>query len=163
MAALENPHWEEYAQARAAGLSQRNAYRKAYPRSENWKDGTVDVKACNLEKEDKILVRYRELKDAAAFMAGGAVMTRIEKREILANMARDETLPTADRQRAIDLDNKMENEYTSKADASEQQARIDRIKAETAKIKGEDRNENDPDDGFLDAIRGEVDKVWQQE
>lgn len=163
MAALDNPHWEDYAQARAAGLSQRNAYRKAYPRSKSWKDGTVDVKACNLEKEDKILVRYQELKDAAAFMAGGSVMTRIEKREILANMARDETLSAADRQRAIDLDNKMENEYTSKADASEQQARIDRIKAETARIKGENNDDISQDDGFMEALQGEVAEVWQQE
>ena len=163
MAALDNPHWEDYAQARAEGLSQRKAYRKAYPRSEKWKDATVDAKACNLEKEDKILARYKELKDAAAFMAGGAVMTRIEKREILANMARDETLPAADRQRAIDLDNKMENEYASKADATEQQARIDKIKAETARIKGEDRNEEGQNDGFIAALRGEVSEVWQEE
>lgn len=162
MAALDNPHWEDYAQARAAGLSQRKAYRKAYPRSEKWKDGTVDAKACNLEKEDKILARYQELKEAAAFMAGGAVMTRIEKRELLASMARDEKLPAADRQRAIDLDNKMENEYTSKADTDEQQARIDKIKAETARIKGEEPDGNTPDDGFIDALQGQVPEVWQE-
>lgn len=113
MAALSNPHHEDYAQARAAGLSQRKAYRKAYPRSENWKDGTVDAKACNLEKLDKIKARYQELKDIAAQSAGGAVMTRNEKRRLLAEMARNEELPASDRQRAIDLDNKMEDEYTS--------------------------------------------------
>lgn len=162
MAALENTHWEDYAQARVAGLSQRKAYRKAYPRSEKWKDSTVDAKACKLEKEDKILARYNELKEAAAFMAGGAVMTRNEKREMLASMARDETLPAADRQRAIDMDNKMENEYTSKADREEQRARTDRIKAETARIKGEGLSDNMPDDGFIDALRGEVAEVWQE-
>lgn len=113
MAALSNPHHEDYAQARAAGLSQRKAYRKAYPRSVNWKDGTVDAKACNLEKLDKIKARYQELKEIAAQSAGGAVMTRNEKRRLLAEMARNEELPASDRQRAIDLDNKMEDEYTS--------------------------------------------------
>ena len=118
MAALTNPHWEDYAQARAEGLSQRKAYRKAYPNSEKWKDATVDTKACNLEKEVEILARYNELKEAAAFAAGGAVMTRNEKRMLLAEMARDMELPAADRQRAIDLDNKMEDEYTSKVQLS---------------------------------------------
>ena len=161
MAALENPHWEDYAQARAAGLSQRKAYRKAYPRSEKWKDSTVDAKACHLEKEGKIVARYNELKETAAFMAGGAVMTRNEKRRLLANMARDKTLPAADRQRAIDLDNKMENEYTSKSDTEEQQARIDKIKAETARIKGEEPDGSTQDDGFIDALKGQVPEVWQ--
>jgi hypothetical protein len=160
MPALTNPKWEDYAQARASGLSQRKAYRKAYPRSEKWKDGTVDAKACNLEKEDKIRARYAELKDTAALMAGGAVMTRNEKRELLATMARDDTLPAADRQRAIDLDNKMEDEYTRHKDKEEQQARIDKLKAETAKIKGDDPDGDMPGDGFIEALNGEVEAVW---
>lgn len=111
MPALTNPHWEDYAQARATGLSQRKAYRVAYPKSENWKDATVDVKASNLEKEDKIKIRYNELKEEAATSAGGAVMTRNEKREMLAKMARDPYLTARERQAAIDIDNRMEDEY----------------------------------------------------
>lgn len=111
MAALSNSHWEDYAQARAAGLSQRKAYRAAYPKSEKWKDSTVDVKASKLEKEDKVLVRYQELKDEAANAAGGAVMTRNEKREMLAKIARDTNLTARERQAAIDIDNRMEGEY----------------------------------------------------
>lgn len=113
MPVLNNPRWEDYAQARAAGFTQRVAYRKAYPRSEKWKDATVDNKAYVLEKRGEVKARYEELKEAAANAAGGAVMTRNEKRELLAAMARNMKLPAADRQRAIDLDNKMEDEYTS--------------------------------------------------
>lgn len=114
MAALSNPHWEDYAQARAEGLSQRKAYRKAFPRSEGWKDATVDNKASALERENsEIMARYQELKDIAAMQAGGAVLSRIEKRTILADMARDTELSPAERQRAIDIDNKMEDEYTT--------------------------------------------------
>lgn len=118
MAALTNPRWEDYAQARAAGLSQRKAYRKAYPRSEAWKDATVDNKAYILEKKGEIVARYQELKELAATAAGGAVMTRNEKRAILAETARNPDLPAADRLRAIDLDNRMEDEYTSKVHLS---------------------------------------------
>lgn len=114
MAVLSNPNWEDYAQARASGLSQRKAYRVAYPKSNKWKDATVDAKACNLEKEDKIQARYQELKEEAANAAGGAVLTRNEKRIMLAEMARDMSLTARERQAAIDIDNKMEDEYLTR-------------------------------------------------
>lgn len=113
MPVLSNPRWEAYAQNLTAGMSQRTAYRAAFPNSERWKDKTVDSRACELSKNREIVGRYEELKKEAAFSAGGAVMTRNEKRELLARMARDEELSPSDRQRAIDLDNKMEDEYTS--------------------------------------------------
>ena len=117
MAALSNPQWENYAQARASGLSQRKAYRAAYPRSENWEDKNVDSKASNLEKIDKVRARYQELKEEAANAAGGAVMTRNEKRKMLAQMARDDSLTARERQAAIDIDNKMEDEYITRVEA----------------------------------------------
>lgn len=119
MAVLSNPHHEDYAQARAEGLSQRKAYRKAFPRAQAWKDTTVDTKASELEKtHGEILVRYEELKEEAANQAGGAVLTRIEKRKILAEMARSEELSPAERQKAIDIDNKMEDEYTTRIEGN---------------------------------------------
>lgn len=118
MAVLDNARHETFAQELAKGVSQRKAYRAAYPSAEKWKDATVDAKACNLAKNDKVLARYEELKEAAANAAGGAVMTRNEKRMLLAEMARDTELSAADRQRAIDLDNKMEDEYTNNVNLS---------------------------------------------
>lgn len=52
---------EKFIQGVVAGLSQRKAYREAYPNSVKWKDTTVDVKASALMKKDKVLVRYNEL------------------------------------------------------------------------------------------------------
>jgi hypothetical protein len=46
-------------------------------------------------------------------------------------------------------------------DYEEQQARIDKLRAETARIKGEDTGDNAQDDGFIEALRGAVD-VWQE-
>ena len=115
MPVLKNPHWEDYAQARAKGMSQRKAYRAAYPSSEHWKDTVVDSKASDLERSHgSIVERYNELKTEAANAAGGAVLTRKEKREMLAQMARDENLSIRERQSAIDMDNKMEDEYTTR-------------------------------------------------
>lgn len=44
-------------------------------------------------------------------------------------------------------------------DYEEQKARIDKLRAETARIKGEEQGETQ-DDGFIEALRGAVD-VWQ--
>lgn len=57
---------EKYCQARARGLSQRQAYREAYPKSAKWKDSSVDVAASKLEATAKVSQRLEELKEAAA-------------------------------------------------------------------------------------------------
>lgn len=57
---------EKYCQARARGLSQRQAYREAYPKSSNWKDPSVDVAASKLEGTAKVSQRLADLQEAAA-------------------------------------------------------------------------------------------------
>ena len=57
---------EKYCQARARGLSQRQAYREAYPKSAKWKDSAVDSQACRLEAMPKVSARLEELQEAAA-------------------------------------------------------------------------------------------------
>lgn len=118
MSVLQNANWEAYAVARVKGLSQRQAYREAYPNSRS-KDETVDNKACNLEKKGEVKARIKELKgEVASAAVGEVVLSRTEKRAILAEMARDKTLSVNDRQRAIDLDNKMEDEYKTILDGN---------------------------------------------
>lgn len=51
---------ENFVQALVAGLSQRDAYKKAY-KTDRMKDSTINVKASELAKDGKITVRYREL------------------------------------------------------------------------------------------------------
>lgn len=50
----------------------------------------------------------------------------------------------------------------TKRDEEEQQARIDKIKAETARIRGEEPDDNNQSDGFIDALQGQVPEVWQE-
>lgn len=50
----------------------------------------------------------------------------------------------------------------SEKDIEEQIARIEKTKAETARIKGESPDDEKADDGFLDALKGEVESVWQE-
>lgn len=48
------------------------------------------------------------------------------------------------------------------AATEEQKARIENIKAGTAKLKGEETGEQREDDGFLKALKGEAADVWQE-
>lgn len=55
------PKREAFATGLAQGFSQRAAYRSAFPRSEKWKDGTVDSHASRLAKDDKVQARLADL------------------------------------------------------------------------------------------------------
>lgn len=55
------PKQELFVQGVISGLSQRQAYRKAYPSAKKWRDNVVDNKASELLKNGEVLVRYREL------------------------------------------------------------------------------------------------------
>ena len=44
----------------------------------------------------------------------------------------------------------------------EQRARLENIKANTAKIRGEDPDTGKEDDGFMDALKAEVEAAWQE-
>jgi len=79
------PKQARYCYHRHAGLSQRAAYRKAYD-AENMAAATIDVKACQLEAEDKVAGRLDELRQQAidALHAGP---------DFVINRLRQEALP----------------------------------------------------------------------
>ena len=114
MAELENARHEKYAQGIAQGLSQRKAYREAFPKSVKWKDETVDVKASELAKNDKVLVRVEELKSLAT---SKAIKTAIERKKWLSSIIDDEYEDTTTKLKACDLLNKMDGEYVTKVEA----------------------------------------------
>lgn len=114
MAVLKNPRQEKFVQDLIKGMSQRKAYRDAFPNSVKWKDETVDSKASDLFS-GKVLERYQEIQNE---QKEEALLTRWEKRKILADIARDKENAPSDRTRAIDTDNKMENEYINKIEVS---------------------------------------------
>lgn len=47
-------------------------------------------------------------------------------------------------------------------DNEEQRARIEKTKAETSRIKGEEPDAETQGDGFLEALRGEAQSVWEE-
>lgn len=116
MATLKNPRYEKFAQCLANGLSQRKAYRAAYPKSKKWKDATVDSKASSLAKNDKVLERLLELANESS---SKAVMSARERKEWLTRVIKEDTNEMRDRLRAVDILNRMEGEYIEKVEVKD--------------------------------------------
>lgn len=110
MSALDNVRHETYAQEIAKGLSQRKAYRIAFPNSIKWKDETVDSKASILAKNEKVLARINELKDLSS---NEAIKTATERKIWLSRVMDDENEETNAKLKACDILNKMDGEYTT--------------------------------------------------
>jgi hypothetical protein len=111
MAELNNVRHEKFAQGLASGMSQRNAYRAAFPKSNRWKDETVDPKASALAKTDKVMARLKEL---AAQATSEAVMNAKQRKEWLTSIIRSEAEETKDKLKAVDILNRMDGEYVDK-------------------------------------------------
>ena len=117
MAALDNARHEKFAQGLAAGLSQRKAYRAAFPNSERWKDSTVDKRASELYAKGEILGRLRELGQQSTTKA---VMSISERKEWLTDIMQSEVEETKDKLKACDILNRMDGAYIDKLEVNGQ-------------------------------------------
>ena len=82
------PKQELFVQGIISGLSQRQAYRQAYPSAMKWLDKVVDNKASELLKNGEVLVRYRELLKQFSNMSLWAREQAFNEYEWLKNKAR---------------------------------------------------------------------------
>ena len=64
---------EKYVQNLLAGMTQRAAFRDAYPATAKWKDRSIDIKASKTLAQDNVRLRYDSL---IAESAAGAVYSR---------------------------------------------------------------------------------------
>lgn len=64
-----------------------------------------------------------------------------------------------ERLKAAELLGKRYGLYTEE---NEKNARIEKLKAEVARIKGEGSDDSAEDDGFIEALRGEVKDIWDE-
>lgn len=119
MAEIKNTRHETFAQNIAKGMSQRKAYRVAFPSALKWKDETVDSKASLLAKNEKVLARVKELADMST---SDAVMTATQRKEWLSKLIQDDkgVILTSDKLKAVDILNKMDGEYTEKVQVNGQ-------------------------------------------
>lgn len=127
------PKQEKFVQNLLRGMSQREAYKKSYD-TKKMKNETIDTKACILLKQDKIRERYESLQQKAE---SKAIMSSIERKKWLTGIINNEVKEVeyitnskgkklkiernADlgtKIRAMDMLNKMEQEYVHKIEGS---------------------------------------------
>lgn len=112
---------EKYVQNLLKGMSQRQAYRDAYPKNRG-SDETIDSRASTLLKTDKVFKRYNELREKAE---DEAIMSAIERKkwltkvingEVRENFGKDNEREAylSDKMKAMDILNKMSGEYVTK-------------------------------------------------
>jgi hypothetical protein len=114
MGVLSNAKNEKFAQGIFEGLSQRKAYRAAFPSSKKWKDSTVDSRASELYNTSEILGRLKELQESAA---DDSILSVIERKKWLSGIIESFDERTENKLKALDLLNKMDGEYTTKIEA----------------------------------------------
>ncbi len=127
------PKREKYVQNLVKGMSQREAYKDAYPNDKS-KDETIDRNASNLLKNNEVLTRYNELLEKAQ---DKAIMSSKERKAWLSKVVsgeikekvpmivtdEDGNTKTIEQEvpskldtkiKALDTLNKMDGEYTEK-------------------------------------------------
>ena len=116
---------EKYVQNLIKGMSQREAYRDAYPSSKKWKENTVDSEASKMLTNPKIFNRYNELQNKAE---KETIMTAVERKEWLTKVINGEIKEKSyydneehereaylsDKMKAMDILNKMSGVYVTK-------------------------------------------------
>lgn len=126
------PKQEKFVQNLIKGMSQRDAYRDAYP-NDTSTDKTIDENACRLFADSKVSTRYHELQDK---ISNKAIMSAEERMKLLTEIAngimkekdkvvtpkgtvvdveKESNLTT--RMKALDLLNKMSGEYIQRIEA----------------------------------------------
>ena len=144
------PKQEQYCKNRAIlKMSQRKAYIDAFPSAKEWKLETVDTKACNLEAEDKILARIKELQDEIkAEMLQQAEWTRKDALNEL--------------KRLIDRANR-EMDETSSMSGPNVSAIINAVKELNDIYEVGAETTEQESDGFIEALNGKAGEVWDDE
>ena len=104
---------EKYCQYRFQGLTQRQAYKKAFPN--NCTNESIDAKASTLEKTFKIQERLNELRGK---VEKKSILSVQEILELLSKDAVDRCLSPKDRQRAMDMIMKAQGAYVNNVNLS---------------------------------------------
>lgn len=144
------PKQEQYCKNRAIKrMSQRKAYIDAYPKAKEWQSATIDARACELERESKILVRIKELQDELKEdLIKEAAWTRKDAFETLNKLIvkAEEEIETRGVMSAPNV--------SAIINAVKELNGIYEVTAETTERES---------DGFIEALNGQAKEVWDDE
>lgn len=68
-----------------------------------------------------------------------------------------------DEKEKLDAAKQLAKRYGLDGEEIERQAKIEKLKAEIARLKGENPDDEKADDGFLEALQSEAESVWQEQ
>ena len=132
-----------------SGLSQRQAYREAFPNSKKWKDSAVDSNASILLQNTKVLQRYRELLKQFSNMSLWSREQAFNEYEWLKNKARtsieDEGVRQANSNAFLAALEGMNNMTFRDLELVDE-----KLKLEIEKLKTQIGEDNEQDDKFRD-------------
>lgn len=144
------PKQEQYCKNRALKrMSQRKAYIDAYPNAAEWKENTVDARACELERESKILVRIKELQEEL-------------KEDILEEAAWTRQDALTELKKLIERANK-EMDETESMSGPNVSAIINAVKELNGIFNVMSEGGGTVNDGFIEALTGQAKEVWNDE
>jgi len=113
MATLDNARHERFIQNIVKGMTQRQAYKDAFP-DNNSNDKTVDELASRLFNDVKVHTRYEELLEE---LEDKSIMSAKDRMKWLTNLINGEEGYISDKLKSIDILNKMSGEYITKIEA----------------------------------------------
>ena len=113
MATLDNARHERFIQNIVKGMTQRQAYKDAFP-DNNSNDKTVDEAASRLFNDSKVHTRYEELLEE---LEDKSIMSAKDRMKWLTNLINGEEGYISDKLKSIDILNKMSGQYITKIEA----------------------------------------------
>ena len=144
---------EDFVNGIISGLSQRQAYYKAYPKSKKWKEKTVDSRASELFAKSEIIGRYQELLKANE---NKAIITRDELLS-KAVLALNKALGIEESEIATIQFGEVQEHIAKKFNPSASAQLIEKI----AKLQGWDRVE-DKEEDKLDKLLSKLDEALNE-
>ncbi len=112
---------ERFIEELLKGKSQRQAYKIAYPNSKKWVNESIDARASALFNSNKVIIRYKELSEKAKTKSESkAIMSSIERKKWLTGLLKDKDIRLNDKLKAIDILNKMDGEYITKIETTDE-------------------------------------------
>ena len=146
-AAIRAGYSEKYAHTNAAKLLQNTTI--------------MDFIAARMaEKEESLIAKQDEVMRYFTSVMRGESRSSVLARTVEGSEEVIEKPP--DEKERLDAAKQLAKRYGLDGEEIERQAKIEKLKAEIARLRGESPDDNKADDGFLDALKGEVESVWQE-
>lgn len=146
-AAIRAGYSEKYAHTNAAKLLQITTIKNF-------------IAARLAEKEDNLIAKQDEVLRYFTSVMRGESRSSVLARTVEGSEEVIEKPP--DEKERLDAAKQLAKRYGLDGEEIERQARLEKLKAETAKIKGEDTDDENANDGFMEALQSECESVWQE-